>query len=82
MTGAHSGLRSEGVEQAHYVAHETEKHVRLDSGGTASLAVTAHVGRHRVEAGLGERRQLVPPAASRSWLMRSEERRVGKECRL
>ena len=69
MTGDHSGLRSEGVEQAHYVAHETEEHVRLDSGGAASLAVIAHVGRHRVEAGLGERRQLVPPAASRSWLV-------------
>src|SRR3712207_7165884 len=47
----------------------------------ASPNVLAQRLRGLEEAGIVRRRKLPPPAASKIYELRSEERRVGKECR-
>ena len=61
VAGDHRRFRTQGVEQTHHVADEVQERVLVDGLGPVGLPVPAHVGRHRVEAGLRKRRQLMPP---------------------
>jgi len=65
MPDDHGGVFVESVEESHYVADKMKERVLVDLSGTIALAVTSHVGRNGVEAGLGERRQLVAPGVPR-----------------
>ena len=54
-------IRSESVEQPHHVADHVEKRVFLDFFRPVGLAISPHIGGHRVIAGFRERLQLMTP---------------------
>jgi hypothetical protein len=51
----------EGIEEPYQIADQVEQAVALDLGGGVGLAVAAHVGRHRAEARVGQRAELMTP---------------------
>ena len=53
------------VEQADHVANEMEKRVLIDRVGPVGLPETAHVGRHGMEPGRGQRLKLMAPGVPR-----------------
>src|SRR5262249_48017507 len=61
VTDDHGRLRAQSVEQAYHVANQLQECVLLDLFRTVSLAIAAHVGRHRVEPGLRECPELMAP---------------------
>ena len=56
VTGDHRLIGAESVEEAHHVADKMQQRILVYRLGALGLAIAAHVGRHRVEAGFGERR--------------------------
>jgi hypothetical protein len=61
MADDDGGRGLECVQQAHHVADQMEHRVLVDRLGCIALAIAAHVRRHRVEAGRGERIDLMTP---------------------
>ena len=61
MADDHRRQLAERVEQPHHVAHQVQERVLADVVGTVGAAITAHVGRDRVVAGLRQRLELVSP---------------------
>ena len=56
VAGDDRGRLAERVEQPDHVADQMEQRVLVDRLRRVGLAVAAHVGRHRVVAGIGQRR--------------------------
>ncbi len=54
-------LGPEGVDDPDHVADQMKERIFLDLLRTVGLSVAAHVRRHRMIAGIGERLQLRPP---------------------
>jgi hypothetical protein len=61
VAGNHRRLFAERTDEADHVADQVQERVGLDLRRRVGLAVTAHVRRHRVKAGGGERRELMTP---------------------
>jgi hypothetical protein len=61
MADDDGGGRFQRVEQTHQVPDQMEDRILIDRPGRVALAVAAHVRRHGVEAGGGERVDLVAP---------------------
>ena len=67
VTGDHSLLSTQRIEQTDHVANQMQKRVLVDRLGTIGPAVTAHVGCDDVESSRGERRQLMAPGIPGFW---------------
>ncbi len=61
MAGDDCLLGAQSIEEADHVADQMEKGILIDRLRTIALPVPAHVGRHRMEPGRGERRELMAP---------------------
>src|SRR5208283_347142 len=65
MPHDHDRLGAERVDQSDQIAGELKDVVSLDRRGTVGLPVAAHIRRDRVEPGVGQRADLMPPRVPR-----------------
>jgi hypothetical protein len=61
VPGDHRLRDAKRVEQAEHVADQVQQCIAVDLLRCIGLSVAAHIGRDRMEAGRGERAQLMPP---------------------
>src|ERR1700689_4990752 len=65
VTGDHSGICAERVQQTDHIAYQVKQRVLLDGLGAIGLAVAAHIWRDDPKASFRERLKLVPPGIPR-----------------
>jgi hypothetical protein len=61
VAGDHRRPGTQGVDEPHDVAEVMEQRVLLDALGTVASPIAAQVGRYRMETGLRQRPELMPP---------------------